>query len=141
MTHGCASEAHYVDDTHYCDPTKSTPAPVAAPTEPPRADGLSNLGFPIDEDGKFDLMNVDTTEKKVDKLICAYRPKEPADPPHCGCIWGDPHMVTFDKLKYDCQGTGEFVLSKSLNSDLRQIRRRPPSHCYAVNGDPDWSPR
>jgi hypothetical protein len=31
--------------------------------------------------------------------------------------WGDPHMVTFDGLKYDCQGEGEFTLVKSLNSN------------------------
>ncbi|CAB9526146.1 sushi domain containing 2 [Seminavis robusta] len=29
---------------------------------------------------------------------------------------GDPHMKTFDGLKYDCQGAGEFHVLKSLNS-------------------------
>jgi hypothetical protein len=29
--------------------------------------------------------------------------------------WGDPHLVTFNGLKYDCQGQGEFTLMKSLN--------------------------
>jgi von Willebrand factor type D domain len=29
---------------------------------------------------------------------------------------GDPHMSTFDGLKYDCQGSGEFVVMKSPNS-------------------------
>jgi von Willebrand factor type D domain len=29
---------------------------------------------------------------------------------------GDPHFTTFDKVKYDCQGAGEFHLLKSLTS-------------------------
>jgi len=33
----------------------------------------------------------------------------------CAQVWGDPHVVTFDKLKYDCQGRGEFVLLKSTH--------------------------
>ncbi len=28
--------------------------------------------------------------------------------------WGEPHLTTFDNLKYDCQGQGEFVLVRSL---------------------------
>ena len=31
--------------------------------------------------------------------------------------WGDPHMVTFDGLKYHAQALGEVILSKSLDSD------------------------
>ena len=34
----------------------------------------------------------------------------------CAHFWGDPHVVTFDGLKYDCQGEGEFTLLKSLDS-------------------------
>jgi hypothetical protein len=30
-------------------------------------------------------------------------------------LWGDPHITTFDGLKYDCQGEGEFTVIKSLN--------------------------
>jgi hypothetical protein len=29
--------------------------------------------------------------------------------------WGEPHVTTFDNLKYDCQGEGEFVLVHSLD--------------------------
>jgi hypothetical protein len=34
-----------------------------------------------------------------------------------GVVWGDPHFITFDKLKYDCQGRGEYVLVKSNGDD------------------------
>jgi hypothetical protein len=33
-----------------------------------------------------------------------------------GKVWGDPHFVTYDGFKYDCQGEGDFVISKSLQS-------------------------
>eukprot|EP00797_Seminavis_robusta_P033006 Sro755_g197590.1 Mucin 4, cell surface associated (345) ;mRNA; f:10614-11648 len=32
-----------------------------------------------------------------------------------GTIWGDVHVITFDGLKYDCQGEGEFQILTSLN--------------------------
>lgn len=28
--------------------------------------------------------------------------------------FGDPHLITFDGLQYDCQGRGEFVLFRSV---------------------------
>merc|ERR1712083_529989 len=34
----------------------------------------------------------------------------------CATVRGDPHLTTFDGLKFDCQGHGEFVLSESLDS-------------------------
>jgi len=34
-----------------------------------------------------------------------------------GTVWGDPHFITFDNLRYDCQGRGEFVLVKSNGDD------------------------
>ena len=48
-----------------------------------------------------------------------------SDNPCCagGCddsgVNGDPHMYTFDKLRYSCQGKGEFVLVKSIDSDVQ----------------------
>jgi len=32
----------------------------------------------------------------------------------CAEIRGDPHITTFDQVKYDCQGQGEFVAAKTL---------------------------
>ena len=46
-------------------------------------------------------------------------PVEVAAVPSCvGAValaWGEPHLTTFDNLKYDCQGEGEFVLVRSLD--------------------------
>ena len=32
--------------------------------------------------------------------------------------WGDPHMISWDNYKFDCQGAGEFTLVKSLDSNF-----------------------
>ncbi len=32
--------------------------------------------------------------------------------------WGDPHIITFDGLEYDCQVNGEVVMVKSLDSEF-----------------------
>lgn len=32
--------------------------------------------------------------------------------------WGDPHLVTFDGLKYDCHAGGEVIMVKSLDSNF-----------------------
>lgn len=37
---------------------------------------------------------------------------------HSASFFGDPHIRTFDSLKYDCQGEGEFHILKSLESNF-----------------------
>jgi von Willebrand factor type D domain len=49
--------------------------------------------------------------------------------------WGDPHLVTFDGLAYDCQAEGEMILTKTLGSDLLEVQGRfTPwgSHSYVT---------
>jgi len=48
-----------------------------------------------------------------------------------GSVWGDPHILTFDQLRFDCQGHGEFVLVESKGDDPLQIHSR-------FTGD-DWT--
>ncbi|CAB9499033.1 domain-containing protein [Seminavis robusta] len=67
----------------------------------------------------------------------------------CARGTGDPHFMTFDGKKYDCQGDGDFILSRSLDSGFElqgrfgKVRRRPrvATHQGAViktgiNGEP-----
>jgi len=48
---------------------------------------------------------------------------------HCSKFGGDPHLVTFDGVAYDCQGSGEFVLATSeefkLHAQFEQVNTRP----------------
>lgn len=58
---------------------------------------------------------------------CAEPPCEPPPPPRnpAGGT-GDPHLITFDGLKYDMQGAGEFVFSRDSSDGFEvQIRTAP----------------
>lgn len=50
-----------------------------------------------------------------------------------GCSGGDPHFVTHDRLHYDFQGVGEFVLAQSADGALQvQVRHVPTALCSGV---------
>jgi von Willebrand factor type D domain len=57
-------------------------------------------------------------------------PCKPPERPHrcegagCGDTNGDPHMLTFDHKRYDFQGAGEFVLTRSAEYQI-QVRQEP----------------
>jgi hypothetical protein len=47
----------------------------------------------------------------------------PRGHPMCGTVTGDPHISTFDKVRYDLQAAGEFVAVASSDDDLQvQLR-------------------
>lgn len=96
-------------------PTTSSPtsfpteAPSAFPTEIPSS---TPTAYPT-TDTKISSKSFPTTSKV----------EIPESIPVCvGYVasWaGDPHMKTFDGLKYDCQGEGEFHVVRSLDSDFQ----------------------
>lgn len=54
----------------------------------------------------------------------------------CANSDGDPHLVTFDRYRYDFQAVGEFVASKSVSGDLEIQTRQsayPGSRLVSVN--------
>lgn len=50
----------------------------------------------------------------------------PRGHPACGGVTGDPHVTTFDEVRYDLQAAGEFVAVESLDDNLQvQLRLEP----------------
>lgn len=77
------------------------------------------------------LLYKDRTQEELDKVIDDIRKGTWAEAP-CKRLaqahsTNDPHLVTFDGLKYDLQTVGEFTLIKSNNSDFEVQARQTPS--------------
>lgn len=67
--------------------------------------------------------NQSKSDNKSDKNYCLE-----------GLSTGDPHLVTFDGLKYDLQALGEFILVKSSKGGFEvQARHAPLSSSLSVN--------
>ena len=51
-----------------------------------------------------------------------------------GRTYGDPHLTSFDRANYSFQTVGEFVLVKSINSNLEiQCRQQPQGDNFSLN--------
>jgi len=84
-------------------------------------DPEGKVNFEVKVDGGFTKILFTVAESAPDSgyLLeyiegCYFENSAPGPGQKCngptGRISGDPHVVTFDKLKYDCQGRGEFVV-------------------------------
>lgn len=100
MTGGCPNHEWNLDDSSYCK----------------HADRRRDLQS--DDQPKWGVLP-DKYPGESNFVMCTLLAKSPPLPDTCGKIWGDPHVVTYDGLAYDCQGTGEYVLSKSLDSNFQ----------------------
>lgn len=62
-------------------------------------------------------------------------PMDPSAPPGTvGASTGDPHLMTFDRVRYDAQGVGELILAHDkVDGTMIQARTRPLTTRVAVN--------
>jgi VCBS repeat-containing protein len=77
--------------------------------------GYANFTFQVQDDGGIANggIDLDQTPNTLTVNVAAK-----------GSSIGDPHISTFDGLRYDFQGKGDFILVKALDSDLEvQVRQ------------------
>jgi len=90
-----------------CPPTmapsrRPTPIPTRAPTRPP-------------------------TPRPTPRPSRSPTPRQPTNPSGRGWttgVFGDPHLSTFDRLRFDCQASGEFTMVSSLETPDFAIQER-----------------
>lgn len=136
MTGGCPRQEHYIKANTYCTllgesrKERRDLAMKAGDSQQQLSlrGGSSGIGgrelegqeYQFDYDNRPDWGYLpDKYYGETNSLVCTALPKAPELPQTCASMWGDPHIVTFDGLKYDVQGTGEYVLTKSLDSKLK----------------------
>lgn len=104
MTGGCRNKDYYVDDKSYC----------SAGAQRRKLGGVKTWDRP--EWGQ--LGNPEQNPGENNYILCAKMAEAPELPQTCAAVWGDPHVSTYDGLQYDCQGQGDYILQKSLDSGL-----------------------
>ena len=75
--------------------------------------------------------------------FCSHELQLAAGPPaegSCGCkawVWGDPHTLTFDHVKYDAHAKGEAILAKSQNPNSSfEIHSKMKGFDFGLSGSP-----
>jgi VCBS repeat-containing protein len=88
-----------------------------APVTNTTGTGYANLSFQVQDDGGIANggLDLDPTPNNISINVTAG-----------GGSWGDPHMFTFDGLHYDFQATGDFILVRALDSDLKIHVKQAP---------------
>jgi len=88
-----------------------------APVTNTTGTGYANFSFQVQDDGGIANggLDLDPTPNNISINVTAG-----------GGSWGDPHMFTFDGLHYDFQATGDFILVRALDSDLKIHVRQAP---------------
>ncbi|CAB9518969.1 expressed unknown protein [Seminavis robusta] len=109
MTGGCPNHKWHVDDKRYCMEPRQNGRALTEKGHPPP--WLSSSDQP-------------TTNNDIPEVACTRLARAPAVPQTCASVWGASHFITFDShRKHDCEGSGEYVATTSLDSPLQlQVR-------------------
>jgi len=105
------------DDGYECVALEGGPA---CPTDSPTASPNPGREDPDDEDDDDD----DDNDFKFNSTNpdCPKNNETSGDGTDCdkdgGNTWGDPHLITFDGLKFDCQTLGDHIALQSHNTDF-----------------------
>lgn len=98
MTGGCPNHQRNLDDPSYCTHDRRD--------------------LQVDDQPLWGI-EPDKQPWESNYVLCTLLAKSPPLPETCGSLWAADHITTFDGLKFDCQGTGEYILSKSMESDFQ----------------------